>query len=351
MGVTPNVTIMGAGSIGCYVGGRLAASGTPVGFVGRQRLADELHRHGLHLTDYLGADLKVAAGEVRFSTTPEVAAQSALVLVTVKSAATEQAGHELAAVVSPGTVIISFQNGLHNAEVLRPLLPQCTVLTGMVPFNVVNLGQGAFHQGSEGQLDVQAHDALAPFLPAFARAGLPLHQHRDMAAVQWAKLLLNLNNAINALSNVPLKAELSQRGFRRCVALAQQEALALMTAAGIRPAKLTPLPPQWIPRLLSVPDPVFRVLGNQMITIDPKARSSMWEDLERGRPTEIDWLNGEVVKLAQHLGRTAPVNARLVELIREAELGRRHVWTADTLLAELQDAAGVTRAQTRGSVS
>jgi 2-dehydropantoate 2-reductase len=333
------ICIYGAGSIGCYLGGRLAATGTPVQLVGRERVARELAEHGLHVTDYRGADLRVAPADLHFATQPQAAAPARLVLVTVKSAATEAAARELAPVLAPETLVISFQNGLHNAGILARLLPGCTVLTGMVPFNVIARGGGAFHQGSEGNLDVAAHPALAPFLDAFARAGLPLHPHADMLAVQWAKLLLNLNNAVNALSGIPLKAELSQRAYRRCVALAQLETLALLEAEQIRPAQLTALPPHWLPRALSVPDWLFRLLANRMLAIDPLARSSMWEDLQLGRATEVDWLNGEVLRLAQKQGRRAPVNARLVELIHEAERGGRRDWSGPELLAELRRAS------------
>ncbi len=329
------ICVYGAGSIGCYVGGRLAASGAAVTFVGRARLAAEIGQHGLHLTDWQGADLRVPAAKVRFETQPAAARDADLVLVAVKSAGTEEAGRELAAVLKPGAIVISFQNGLHNAEVLAAQLPGRTVLTGMVEFNVVNRGNGAFHHGSEGGLAVQEHAAVEPFLAAFAAAGLPLRRYGDMRAVLWSKLLLNLNNAINALAGVPLKEELAQRAFRRCIALAQRELLALLDASGIVPARLK-LPPRLIPTLLSVPDAVFRVLAGRMLAIDPLARSSMWEDLQAGRTTEIDWLNGEVVRLAQSLGRNAPVNGRLVALVLEAERGGKRDWKGEELLTELR---------------
>lgn len=328
------ICVYGAGSIGCYVGGRLAATGSSVTFVGRERLAREVREHGLHLTDWRGADLKVAPGAVRFATEPSAIADADLVLVTVKSAATAEAGREIARYLKSGAIVVSFQNGLHNAEVLRRELPNRFVLTGMVEFNVVNRGAGAFHHGSEGGLECEDHPGLARFLPAFEAAGLPLKRHRDMRAVQWAKLLLNLNNAINALAGVPLKEELSQRAFRQCIALAQREGLALLDASGIRPARLK-LPPKLIPTLLSVPDFVFQRLAGRMLAIDPLARSSMWEDLEAGRLTEVDYLNGEVVRLARSLGRAAPVNARLVALVHDAEQGGRRDWRGAELLAEL----------------
>lgn len=333
-----NICIFGAGSIGCYVGGRLAATGSAVRFVARPRIAQELAAHGLHLTDFLGADLRLRPGDLNVYTTPEAAATADLILVTVKSAATEEAGRSLAPLARPDTVIISFQNGLHNAEVLRTLLPRCVVLTGMVPFNVVNRGQGAFHQGSEGVLEAEQSVHLQPFLAAFERAGLPLLQHAEMLAVQWAKLLLNLNNPVNALSNLPLKQQLSQRAFRRCVGLAQREGLGLLDAIAIKPARLTPLPPHWIPRLMDVPDVLFRLLANRMLAIDPLARSSMWEDLELGRKTEVEYINGEVVRLAEKLGRSAPVNARLMALIHAAEQGGKRDWRGEELLQELQAA-------------
>ena len=115
--------------------------------------------------------------------------------------------------------------------------------------------------------------------------------------------------------------------------------LALLEAVGIRPAKITALPPHWLPAALSMPDWLFRRLGNRMLAIDPLARSSMWEDLERGRRTEIDWINGEVLRLAERLGRQAPVNARMVALIREAEADGRRDWPGEVLLDELRSVA------------
>lgn len=330
------VCVFGAGAIGCYLGGRLAAAGTPVTFVGRARLAGAICAHGLTLTDRRGYRARLAPADVAFSTDPGAAAAARLVLVAVKSAATQDAAAQLAGVLRPGTVVISFQNGLHNADVLRDALPQATVLTGMVPFNVIERGPGAFHQGSAGVLAADASPALQPFTDAFARAGLPLALHRDMRAVQWAKLLLNLNNAVNALANLPLRDELSQRAYRRCVALAQREALHWLARAAIRPARLTPLPAAWLPTVLALPDPVFRALCGRMLAIDPLARSSMSDDLAARRATEVEWINGEVVRLAARFGAQAPVNARLCALVHAAEgATARPAWHGEALWAEL----------------
>jgi 2-dehydropantoate 2-reductase len=181
--MTAEICIYGAGSVGCYVGGRLAATGSAVSFIGRERIARELNAHGLHVSDWRGADQHVSASALRFATTPELVSAANLVLVTVKSAATESAGRELAPMLQPECVVVSFQNGLHNAEALRTLLPRHTVLAGMVSFNVVNRGAGNFHAGSEGGLEVERNASLAPFLSGFERAGLPLIQRGDIESV------------------------------------------------------------------------------------------------------------------------------------------------------------------------
>ncbi|MGV9664077.1 2-dehydropantoate 2-reductase [Nocardia niigatensis] len=331
------VTVLGAGSIGCYVGGRLAAAGAEVTFVGRPRVVEELNTFGLRLTDLDGDEARIEPGGFRAVTEP--GADADLVLITVKSAATATAAGELAGVVKPGTVVISLQNGIGNDAVIREILPTCVVLAGMVMFNVVHHGQGRFHRGTAGTVDVADDPALDRFAPIFRRSGLGFARHADLLPIQWAKLLLNLNNPINALSGRPLREELGTRDYRRCLALAQREALAAMEAARIRPARLTPLPPEVMARLLTVPDGVFRRIAGKVLAVDPVARSSMADDLAAGRKTEIPWLCGEIVSLGTMVGIPTPVNQKLIDLVSAAENGDRRTWSGPELLQQLTIAA------------
>lgn len=324
------IAVFGAGAIGCWIGGRLSAGGADVTLIGRPRVMAELDK-GLRVSELHGGT-KEAKPAV--ATQASAAATADLVVVTVKSAATAEAARELAPVLAAHAVVVSLQNGVRNVSVLRDALHDHRVLAGMVPFNVVRRGPGAYLRASGGTLMFEAHDAIAPLSEACLKADLPFELRDDMPAVQWSKLVLNLNNAINALSGKPLAEELADRDFRRCLAMCQQEALGLLRLAEQPLARITPLPTPWIAKMLTVPNGVFKLLGRRVVAVDPHARSSMWDDLEAKRPTEVDYIQGEIVALANRLGRHAPINARLVGLIKEAERGGKRDFTG----AELFDA-------------
>jgi 2-dehydropantoate 2-reductase len=301
-------------------------------------MAVRLKEHGLTVSDLHGHRRYVPPMVLDIATQPAAAQGADVVLVTVKSASTMQVAHELADVLVPGTLVISFQNGVRNTADLRAALPDCRVLTGVVPFNITEPQPAHFHQGSSGRLMVERSAALSPsLLSAFAASGLSLQQRDDMQAVLWAKLLINLNNPLNALSGLPLREELAQHSWRQCLAALQKEGLYVLEAAGIRPAQLTALPAHWLPKVLSLPDALFHRVASRMLAIDPWARSSMWDDLQAGRPTEVDYINGEIVALATSKGMRAPLNARVVELIREAEQAHMR-WEPHALLKALRSA-------------
>ncbi|RZI97101.1 MAG: 2-dehydropantoate 2-reductase, partial [Variovorax sp.] len=235
-----------------------------------------------------------------------------------------------------GTPVLSLQNGISNAAIANRAGAGLDVLPAMVPYNVAELGPGAFHRGTPGRLAAQDHPSLQAWLPVFARAGVPLDLHADLLPVQWGKLLLNLNNPVNALSGLPLRDELMQRGYRRCFAALIDEALAALALAGIAPAQVAAVPPKKLLTILRLPDWLFRIVAARMLKIDAKARSSMADDLSLGRRTEIDALSGEVVRLAQAHGGSAPRNAKMVELL-EAAPAQPQRWSPQ----QLQNALGL----------
>jgi 2-dehydropantoate 2-reductase len=311
------IGVAGAGSIGCFVGGMLAASGRDVALLARPRVIAEIETHGLRLTSFEGLDRRIAASELTRSEDPAIFADASAVLVTVKSADTAEIAELIAQHAPSDAVIVSLQNGVGNVAVLREKLPGRLVLAGMVPFNVIAMGDGRFHRATSGDIVIEQDNAgTAKKLSA---PGLTMRSSTDIVGVQWGKLLVNLNNALNALADLPLRRQLAQRAWRQLFADQMAEGLAALRAEGIRPVSSTPIPANWTPALLRLPDAVFEIMLGRTMKIDPEARSSMWEDLQRGRRTEIDYLQGVITGIADRHGLQVPLSRRIIELIKHAE--------------------------------
>jgi 2-dehydropantoate 2-reductase len=314
---TKPVIVAGAGSIGCFVGGVLADASRRVSLLARPRVIEEINRNGLRVTSFEGFDRTLKPGQLSLSDDPAIFKDAGAVLVTVKSTDTADIAGLIAQHAPPDAVIVSLQNGVGNVSVLRERLPGRRVLAGMVPFNVIALGEGRFHRATSGDIVIEQDEAATA--AQLSVPHLTMRPAGNIVGVQWGKLLLNLNNALNALSNLPLREQLAQRSWRALFADQMAEGLAAMKAEGIRPVASTPVPPALTPHLLRLPDAVFRLLLGRTMKIDPEARSSMWEDLQRGRRTEVDYLQGVIAQIAGRHGLQVPLSARIVGLIKRAE--------------------------------
>lgn len=322
MADTPRIAILGAGSVGCFIGGCWQAAGLPVTFIGRESFAGDIHEHGLTLSDYSGWHTHL--GEVDYRTDPGALADADIIVLTVKSAGTEHAAREIAVHGRRGALVISFQNGVSNLDVLhRELGDWMQIARGMVPYNVAYLGEGRFHKGVAGKLYTEDTPPTRQLSQAVGSGPAALALSNNMLGVAWGKLLINLNNAVNALSGRPLIEQLREHDYRRVVAASQREGLKLLKRAGIRPAKVGALGPQLLPLAIGSPDWLFNNVFLKAWKIDDRARSSMADDLAAGRKTEVDYINGELVALADRLGVDAPINRAIVRLVRWAETGAK----------------------------
>lgn len=331
MAGSPKIAILGAGSVGCFVGANWAAAGLDVTFFGRPGVEAEVLKNGLSASDQNGHRMRLEPAAIRFHSKPAALKKADLILLTVKSTGTEGAAKDIARHGRKDAAVISLQNGVSNADRLKKFLPNRQIIQAMVPYNVVRLGPGQWHRATWGELTAERTPITEELARQLGDRPGRLELSDDIQNVLWGKLLLNLNNAINALSGLTILEELNQRDFRRVMAAAMLEALDLLEEAGIQPAKIGAVPPKLLPHAIGAPDLIFRKLFLRVQKIDPKARSSMSDDFASGRPTEIDYLNGEVVKLAERLGREAPVNRAIVELVRQREAGVEHLWSASRL--------------------
>ncbi len=218
------IGVYGAGAIGCFVGGLLQAGGAEVIFVGRTRTKTEVDTHGLTLEDLQAAPVRLDAGAIRYETDPEVLAECDVVLVCVKSAQTEAVAEQLAKTV-PSALVVSLQNGVRNPETLRIHLPD--VMAGIVEFNVRSMGDGVFRRTMSGPilLESTGSPGTTEVFAAMERSGIALQTKTDILPSQWTKMIVNLNNAVSALSGASTPTLLTTPGYRRVIADIIDEAL------------------------------------------------------------------------------------------------------------------------------
>ena len=327
--ITPNsrITIAGAGSIGCYLGGRLAAAGRNVTLLLREPLAQAIASLGLRISDLEGNDENIRASSLTLATEPAVALGAAeIVLVTVKCRHTQEIAEHIATHAGASMVVVSLQNGVNNAALLRKVVgSKNCVIAGMVPFNVVQTrgaGQApCFHRASSGTIRIgHGVEVVQSLLNV---PGVSVAKHDAIDALLWSKLLVNLNNALNALSDLPLAQQLADRHWRLLFRRQMIEGLAALRAARIPLARIEGMHPRLVAFALLLRDPLFSLVARRILAVDPSARSSMWEDLEARRPTEIDYIQGEIVSIAEKHGVHTPLNRLVMQLVKAAERADR----------------------------
>jgi 2-dehydropantoate 2-reductase len=218
-------------------------------------------------------------------------------------------------------VVISLQNGVRNSDLLKKALANNQVLSGVVPFVVKRHPNSTLQRLMDGSIIIEEykHEVAFRLLAALNEAGVKAKSVDNIREVQWGKLLVNLNNPINALLGSSMRAQLDDKKSREIYAAVISEALAVLKTAKINVGNSIGIAPRWIPFVLRLPNFWFRHFGGGFNSIRPGARSSMWFDLEQGHTTEIDYLNGEIVKIADKFGLNAPLNTKLVQMIRSAE--------------------------------
>lgn len=315
----------------------LRAAGQEVVFIGRPKTVDMLQKHGLSLIENGRKTHFVEPQKVTVTDDPAAMAESDMILVCVRSNDTEQVAAEIAQHTRRSATIVSLQNGVSNARVLGKHLGPRPIAAGMIQCNVVPEGEGRFNRATEGGVYLKDTAATRKLRDALIAAGVPATVHSNMQSVLWSKLLLNLNNGLNVLADVPLVQQLSDSSYRQILAMMVDEGLTALQAARMSPTRIGSIRPKVMPYVLRLPTWAFKRVAGALIAIDPKARSSMWDDLQIGRATEIDYFNGEVVRLAGQVGTTTPANETVIALVKEAfDAGRSPRLSGQDLLQQVK---------------
>lgn len=297
------VAVMGAGAVGCYYGGQLAravpGAGHDVTLIARPAHVEAIQRAGLRL-ETQAFDEPV---RLRASTDPAAVAGTDLVLFSVKSGATEEAGAQIRPHLKPGALLLCLQNGVDNAERLRAVLPGHTVAAAVVYVATEMAGPGHVKHHGRGELVIEP--LAAAVAPALIAAGIPVELNDNVRGALWAKLILNCAyNALSAIARRPYGVMVRGAGVQEVMADLVAECLAVASADGVM-----------IPGGKPATDRAVRRIAETM----PSQYSSTAQDLMRGKPSEIDHLNGYVVRRGAALGVPTPVNRALWTLVKLLE--------------------------------
>jgi 2-dehydropantoate 2-reductase len=291
------VAVMGAGSVGCYFGALLARAGTPVTLIGRPHHVEAVNARGLLLEvadrpEYVPVRATSAASGI---------AGADIVLVCVKSGDTEATGRAMAPHLNPGAIILSLQNGVDNAERLAAVLGQA-VLPVAVYVATEMTGPGAVKHHGRGELVIGAAPRSAEIADLFRAAGIPTTVSDDARAALWGKLIVNCAyNGLSALTQWPYGRLIRGEGVVEVMTQVVSECGAVARASGV-----------------PVPDDILdSVLG--LAATMPEQCSSTAQDVARGKPSEIDHLNGFIVRKGRELGIPTPTNRVLHTLVKLAE--------------------------------
>ena len=299
----PRIAVVGAGAVGSYFGAKFAQVGAPVVFIGRKIFMDAVKANGLTIDRTDGKD-QIA---VEATTNMSAVAAAGLVLFCVKSNDTVAAAKEMAPFLSPGALVISVQNGVDNVERIREAskieaLPAAVYIAVSVsePGRIKHLSRGDLILGPD-------NDATQRAQAIFSRANIGCRITNNIAGEMWIKLLCNCAlNSISALGRASYGQIANNADARRIMQHVVDEVLAVASAAGIT-----------LPNISD--SKAGMAAAMDIATQMAGAFSSTAQDLQRGKTTEIDSLNGYIARRGAELGIDVPVNHALFTLVKLAE--------------------------------
>jgi 2-dehydropantoate 2-reductase len=292
------IVVMGAGAVGCYFGGMLARAGHRVTLVARPQHVEAIRREGLRM------DAKTFDERVRLdaATEPGAARDADVVLFCVKSMDTEDAGRQLQPLLRPDALVLCLQNGVDNADRLRAVLPGREVAAAVVYVATEMAGPGHLKHHGRGELVVEPARGSERVARALVAAGVPTEISDNVRGALWFKLTQNCAyNAISAIAQKPYGACVGSEGIWEVMHQVVDECLAIARAEEV-----------------TMPGDAHAAT-RQLVESMPAQFSSTAQDLARGKPTEIDFLNGFVVRRGQALGIPTPANRVLWALVKLLE--------------------------------
>ena len=312
----PEIAIVGAGAVGSLLGGLLAHAGHRVTLIGRSEHIRAIKKEGLHINGASGSFTVECPAAESLMSPPDI------IILAVKMQDLESACRTIAPLVK-NVPVMTLQNGIGSDALAGSILGKEKIVGGVVLFNAQYSTPGHVTHGSEGALMVGnvpgADEKHLQTVSELLDGIVPVRVSDNFAGIRWTKLFINLiGNSFDALTGIPLGTCMQSRGVSKAAVYVLREAYTITQKTGVTLGSLPGIPAAAFTSVIAMPVPVasrsLRQITKKFTTV-----SSTLQSLRRGKPTEIDYLNGEIVRFGKKLNIPTPCNTKVVELIKEIE--------------------------------
>lgn len=305
--------VIGIGAVGSIIGAVLSKSNKNVILIGKKNQIDILNKNGLTIK---GLNIK----QQSIKATSEIAMLNNvdIIFICIKSQDTQKLANKIKKYLKKSAIIISLQNGIENAETIEKITNIKTI-SGIVLFNSFYYKTGECKITLKKGLILENHSISKNISDILNKNGLKSIIIDDIKPYLYSKLIVNLQNAVSSLTNQTTRRSIYNKYSREIIVETMKEGLNILKKSNIKIKRLSDIDPVVMIKRLEKYNSIFLLIGSCFTGLKKNARNSMWQSLNRKKTTEIDYINGVIVNIAKNNNLNAPINKKLIELIKKKE--------------------------------
>ena len=311
--------VIGLGAVGTIVGGLLTKSHDDVILIGKKNQVERIKKKGIRIQ---GINRITEVKKINVSDDFSSLSDVDIIIVCVKSQDTESLSKNLKKHIKKSALIISLQNGIKNSYILEEITGIKTI-SGIILFNAMYFKPGLVEITIKGGVLLESSELygkkIDEFIGILKKGGLNTFSVKNIEGYLWSKLILNLQNAVDTLTGQTIKQSIIDKNSRQILIATMKEGLTVLENSGIELGYLPRIDPRKMIKRLSMYNTLFLKVGTYLMGIKENAKNSMSQSILRNKNSEIDYMNGEIVTLANKNNIEAPINSRLVELVKDLE--------------------------------
>lgn len=327
--------VIGLGAVGSIIGGMIHRYGGDIVLFGKKSQINSLKKEGLEINGFFGTTFKLK--NLRLESDFFKLKEIDVVFICVKSQDTEKLANDIKDFINKKAVIVSLQNGVRNKKILEKIT-NCKTISGIILFNSVYKRAGLVNLTYKGGVVLECTEKKDLEISNLLKnAGFKIKNVEEINGYLYSKLVVNLQIAVTALTNQTITESIKDDNTRKILIETMSEGIEVIRKSGIHLKTLPDIDPIKMVKRMKNLNKILLCLGTYFMGIKKSARNSMWQSLNRKKQTEIDFINGEIVRLAKKNNLEAPINSKLVELIKSTEKNEKITYYEPKKLKEILD--------------